>query len=152
MGSTSHLPWAINRAFVPSMLSDPREEETTMRISIILAAIGFAFSIASALLPATADAFPKCAVKDCARLTNSPSRSELHAACDEAGGIATGTNTRSGPYACMSPDDKGGWVECDAKGQCIGGGGTPARQRPGGVRQELKSILGTQGGKSPARK
>jgi len=114
-----------------------------MRIKPMLVAISFAFAIAPILCPETTSAFPKCNVPNCGALSGKHSRAEIHTACEKAGGIETGTTATSGGYACYSKDDT--FVECDDKGQCIGGGGS--RQVPKGPRQ-LEGILG--GGTRPA--
>jgi hypothetical protein len=110
-----------------------------------MTAAGFVFVTASVLYPEATTAYPRCNVPDCVQLQGKVTRKQVQDACDKQGGIATGTNAKSGGYGCFSEEGKGGWVECDDNGECVGG---PARRAPRGARQ-LDSIL--KGGTPPDR-
>ena len=70
-----------------------------MRIRMLLVATGFAFALALVQYPTPTAAYPKCNVKDCTKLSNTYSRSEIEGACRAMDGISTGTQAQSGGYA-----------------------------------------------------
>lgn len=114
-----------------------------MGSKLAFAAMSLALAVAPVLYTTTS-AFPKCNVSACQKLGGTHSRQEVQAACQGAGGIEAGTTATSGGYGCYT--DKGSFVECDDKGECIGGG----RAAPPGAAHGLKSFLGTR--TSPVKK
>jgi hypothetical protein len=115
-----------------------------MGSKLVFAAMSLALAVAP-LLYTTTSAFPKCNVSACQKLGGKHSRSEVQAACQGAGGIEAGTTATSGNYGCYT--DGGSFVECDGKGECVGGPGQAVVPDP---RQGLEQFL--RAGSSPVKK
>ncbi len=108
-----------------------------MRIDSVLIVLGFTVAIASGLWPEAAAAFPKCNTPDCTKIPGKHTRKDVQTACQGAG-IEYGQNAQSGSYGCIDRANDQGWIECDSKGQCVGGSA-----RVSGNPADLKSYLGT---------
>jgi hypothetical protein len=109
-----------------------------MRIGSVSIVLGFAVAIASGLWSEAASAYPKCHTDDCAKIPGTHTREDVKTACAGAG-IEYGQNAHSGGYGCIDRANDQGWIQCDSKGHCIGGGA-----RVSGNPRDLKSYLGTK--------